>query len=116
MECFKCGTHLGPEETCPKCGMNVKVYKKLIATSNYLYNVGLERAKVRDLSGAIDALRMSLQYYKVNIQARNLLGLIYYEMGETVSALSEWVIRMMCRVIRHCSIRSARRSKNIIRH
>lgn len=92
MECFKCGTHLGPEETCPKCGMNVKVYKKLIATSNYLYNVGLERAKVRDLSGAIDALKMSLQYYKVNIQARNLLGLIYYEMGETVSALSEWVI------------------------
>ena len=29
---------------------------------------------------------------KRNIEARNLLGLVYYEMGETVSALSEWVI------------------------
>ncbi|KAI4448997.1 Cell division coordinator CpoB [Eubacterium plexicaudatum ASF492] len=92
MQCFKCGAQLGPEQTCPNCGMNVKMYKKLIAISNYLYNVGLERAKVRDLSGAVDSLKTSLQYYKGNIQARNLLGLIYYETGETVSALSEWVI------------------------
>lgn len=28
----------------------------------------------------------------MNIDARNLLGLVYYEMGETVNALSEWVI------------------------
>lgn len=27
-----------------------------------------------------------------NIQARNLLGLVYFETGEVVSALSEWVI------------------------
>ena len=92
MQCFKCGAQLGAEQTCPNCGMNVKMYKKLIAISNYLYNVGLERAKVRDLSGAVDSLKASLQYYKGNIQARNLLGLIYYETGETVSALSEWVI------------------------
>lgn len=92
MRCFKCGAQLGAEQTCPNCGMNVKMYKKLIAISNYLYNDGLERAKVRDLSGAIDSLKASLQYYKGNIQARNLLGLIYYETGETVSALSEWVI------------------------
>lgn len=92
MQCFKCGAQLGAEQTCPNCGMNVKMYKKLIAISNYLYNVGLDRAKVRDLSGAVDSLKASLQYYKGNIQARNLLGLIYYETGETVSALSEWVI------------------------
>ncbi len=92
MQCFKCGAQLGPEQTCPNCGMNVKMYKKLLAISNYLYNAGLERAKIRDLSGAIDSLKASLQYNKSNIEARNLLGLIYYEMGETVSALSEWVI------------------------
>lgn len=92
MRCFKCGAQLGTEQTCPNCGMNVKMYKKLIAISNYLYNDGLERAKIRDLSGAVDSLKASLQYYKGNIQARNLLGLIYYETGETVSALSEWVI------------------------
>ncbi len=92
MQCFKCGAQLGPEQTCPNCGLNVKMYKKLLAISNYLYNQGLEKAKIRDLSGAIDCLKKSLQYNKNNIDARNLLGLIYYETGETVSALSEWVI------------------------
>ena len=66
-------------------------YNKIIRVSNALYNDGLERAKVRDLSGAIQSLRKSLQYYKANTQARNLLGLIYYEMGEVADALSEWV-------------------------
>ena len=33
-----------------------------------------------------------LRFYKANIPARNLLGLVYYEMGEVVDALSEWVI------------------------
>ena len=30
--------------------------------------------------------------YKYNIHARNLLGLVYFETGEVVAALSEWVI------------------------
>lgn len=47
---------------------------------------------MRDLSGAAESLRRSLKFYKMNIQARNLLGLVYFEMGETVDALSEWVI------------------------
>lgn len=28
----------------------------------------------------------------MNTNARNLLGLVYFEMGESVKALSEWVI------------------------
>lgn len=67
-------------------------YNKIIRLSNTLYNDGLEKAKVRDLSGAAQSLRKSLRYYKGNTQARNLLGLVYYEMGEVVDALSEWVI------------------------
>jgi len=67
-------------------------YNKIIRLSNTFYNDGLKKAKVRDLSGAAKSLRMSLQYYKANIEARNLLGLVYYEMGEVVDALSEWVI------------------------
>jgi tetratricopeptide (TPR) repeat protein len=35
---------------------------------------------------------MSLKYNKRNTKARNLLGLVYFQMGETVEALSEWVI------------------------
>ena len=61
-------------------------------TSNALYNDGLEKARVRDLSGAVASLKLAIKYNKRNIQARNLLGLVYFEMGEAVSALSEWVI------------------------
>lgn len=47
---------------------------------------------MRDLSGAIESLRTSLRFYKMNIDARNLLGLVYFETGEVVEALTEWVI------------------------
>ena len=57
-----------------------------------MYNTGLERAQVRDLSGAIEALKQSLWFNKDNLQARNLLGLCYFEIGESVAAFSEWVI------------------------
>ena len=60
--------------------------------SNSYYNLGLQQAGVRNLSGAVESLRNSLKFNKYNIAARNLLGLVYHEMGETVAALSEWVI------------------------
>ena len=60
--------------------------------SNRFYNDGLERAAVRDLSGAMNSLRQSLKFNKNNIDARNLLGLIYFETGEVVEALGQWVI------------------------
>lgn len=92
MECYRCGAPLGREPFCPSCGADVKVYKKIMQTSNSYYNQALSRAGVRDLSGAVESLKKSLRFNKQNIQARNLLGLIYFEMGETVSALREWVI------------------------
>jgi tetratricopeptide (TPR) repeat protein len=77
---------------CERCGTDLTIYKRIFTASNLHYNNGLARAKVRDLSGAIIALHSSLELNKLNTNARNLLGLIYYEMGETVAALSEWVI------------------------
>ena len=52
--------------------------------SNEYYNDALAKASVRDLSGAIESLKTSLKFNKLNIDARNLLGLIYFEMGEVV--------------------------------
>ena len=66
--------------------------KKIIRQSNYWYNDGLKKARIRDMSGAIVSLRRSLQYNKGNITARNLLGLVYYGRGEVVEALVEWII------------------------
>ena len=68
------------------------IEKKAVQLSNLMYNRGLDKAQIRDLSGAVELLRQSLQYNKNNINARNLLGLVYFEMGEAVAALSEWVI------------------------
>lgn len=66
--------------------------KRLIRQSNYWYNDGLKKARIRDLSGAIASLRRSLQYNRANVQARNLLGLVYYGRGEVSEALVEWII------------------------
>lgn len=92
MRCYRCGSVLSETDYCNSCGTDVAVYKKIVRLSNTYYNMGLEKAKIRDLSGAADLLRRSVKMDKKNIQARNLLGLVYYEMGEFVEALSQWVI------------------------
>lgn len=92
MKCNKCEATLTESSFCNNCGVDVKMYKKLISASNALYNRGLEKAQVRDLSGARDDLRNSLKIYKKNIPARNLLGLVYFEMGDLVAAFSEWIV------------------------
>jgi len=67
-------------------------YEKILSQSNRWYNDGLKRARERDLSGAIQSLRRSLQYNSGNGKARNLLGLVYYGRGDVTEALVEWII------------------------
>lgn len=93
MNCPKCGHEISRRrKRCEVCEQDISVYGRLVHISNAYYNKGLERARVRDLSGAIDMLKKSLEINKENTNARNLLGLVYFEMGEVVAALSEWVI------------------------
>ena len=92
MKCFNCGADLKDSEYCSQCGADVKLYSRMLKLSNAYYNEGLEKAKVRDLSGAVLALRESLKINKKNTNARNLLGLVYYEMGMAVEALTQWII------------------------
>lgn len=94
MNCMNCGAFLTDMDLdyCPSCGYNVLIQKKVDYLSKIFYNQGLEKASIRDLSGAIACLKQSLMYDKRNIRARNLLGMVYFETGEVVSALSEWVI------------------------
>ena len=92
MKCFVCGSSMEDGYVCPKCGSLNPVAKKIIYSSNWHYNRGLASANIRDLSGAAQSLRTALSYNKKNTKARNLLGLVYFQMGEIVDALSEWVI------------------------
>ena len=62
--------------------------------ANSYYNLGLEKAQIRDLSGAAECLKKSIRFYKYQTDARNLLGLIYYEMGEVADGIVQWVISL----------------------
>ena len=92
MFCYNCGCRLSEHDFCTSCGSDVGRYKKIMYIANMYYNDGLDKAKVRDLTGAVTSLRQSLRFNKNNVDARNLLGLVYFEMGEMVAALCEWII------------------------
>ena len=92
MICYHCGCNLTEHDFCTNCGVDVSSYKIVVSASNIFYNEGLEKAKVRDLSGAVASLRQCLKLNKNHVDARNLLGLVYFEMGESILALNEWVI------------------------
>ena len=92
MRCIYCNTPLAAIDYCTGCGADITIQKRIVRISNLLYNEGLEKALIRDMKGAIACLQRSLKFNKENTDARNLLGLCYYETGEAVSALCEWVI------------------------
>lgn len=70
----------------------MKNTRKLKQISNGYYNLGLSLANERNLSSALNALSIALGLNKNNIDARNLYGLIQFEMGEEAKALISWVI------------------------
>lgn len=92
MKCYHCGATLTGHDFCTACKSDVKQYKLIIEAANRKYNEGLEKAQVRDLSGAICSLQQCLKLNKEHVDARNLLGLVYFEIGEVVLALAEWII------------------------
>ncbi|MDD6202262.1 MAG: hypothetical protein PUB13_04895, partial [Lachnospiraceae bacterium] len=61
MRCFNCGANLTQHDFCTNCGADVARYKKIMGAANLYYNEGLEKASVRDLSGAIVSLRQCLK-------------------------------------------------------
>lgn len=90
MKCIRCGRNVGADGFCTCCGFNNKHVAKAYNTANYYYNLGLEKAQMRDLSGAVVQLKKALTYNKEHKDARNLLGLVYNEMGEGGKAYLEW--------------------------
>ena len=93
MICPKCGANMIISKgVCAKCGYDIEVNRQTRKYSCYFYNRGLEKARNRDLSGAADMLRRALKISKKNVDARNLLGLVYCEMGDPVAAIQEWII------------------------
>ena len=62
MNCMNCGAFLADKDLdyCPHCGCNVLIQKKVEYLSKLYYNQGLEKASIRDLSGAVNCLKRAL--------------------------------------------------------
>ena len=97
MRCYRCNSVLAKNDFCKSCGADVTVYKKIVKLSNAYYNMGLAKAQVRDLTGAVELLRRSVRFDKNNINARfdfdDLMDLDEDDMAEL-----EEGIRMTCKM------------------
>lgn len=60
MICYKCGQDVGDAKRCPNCGEDLAIFWRVRRISNSYYNLGLQQAGVRNLSGAVESLRNSL--------------------------------------------------------
>lgn len=92
MRCANCGHIEENHHICTKCGIDMLVFSRTRNISICLYNKGLSLAKYNDLTSAISLLEQSLLFDKKNIEARNLLGVVYCEMGRIADALKHWII------------------------
>lgn len=66
--------------------------RELRQISNRFYNIAIDKAKNRDLFGATLLLKRALSFNAKNINARNLLALIFYEEGAITEAIVQWLI------------------------
>ena len=94
MTCPNCGKTYEYGSTCPYCKIDTILYAGTVRLSDALYNKGLAKIKVSDLSGAMESLSKSVSVNKNNTKARNLLGLLQYEIGHIGDALKNWVISL----------------------
>ncbi|MDF2614916.1 MAG: tetratricopeptide repeat protein [Clostridia bacterium] len=90
--CPYCGEQVDDENRCMICKRDLEWVAKIYAKSNSYYVKGYYEAKSKNLSSASTYLEKAIYFNKYNITARNLLGLIYFEMGKIGSALKEWII------------------------
>ncbi|MCL2592059.1 MAG: tetratricopeptide repeat protein [Defluviitaleaceae bacterium] len=92
MKCPNCSNNIEFGNACNICGIDTVLFKNTIRISDLLYNKGLTLAQAGDLSNAKDSLNKSIQFNKNNYYARNLLGLVYCEIGHVADALKQWII------------------------
>lgn len=90
--CPHCGNLIKSGLYCNVCLERIEPFKVFWDTSAFYYNQGLKASKNRELSLAAVYLHKAVMLYKYNTKARNLLGLVYFELGQIGSALKEWII------------------------
>lgn len=92
VKCPYCNNRVEEVKNCPICQRQIDWANTLYDKSHYYYNKGYFYAKERELSKAIPYLEKAIYFNKYNIDAKNLLGLIYFEMGQVSLALKNWIL------------------------
>ena len=92
MKCPFCQNEITECKFCPFCKSNLVFWKKIIDLSDVFYNRALKETKENNLYVATKNLKKSLLLSRKNINAQNLLGLVYFKMGKIADALKHWVI------------------------
>ena len=90
--CSYCGSRKQDQLYCSTCLKKIDWVQEVKYRSIAYYNKGYEAAKVRNLTLASTYLKNALLLDKYHIEARNLLGLIYFEVGQVELALKEWFV------------------------
>lgn len=90
--CPYCGSRKQGGPYCNACHIKIDWAQDLWHRSAMYYNKGYEAALTRNLTLASKYLNKALILNKYHIEARNLLGLIYFEVGQVGAALKEWII------------------------
>lgn len=93
MKCIRCNyNNPAASITCKKCGADLYIDNKTKSIAAKLYNKGLAHAQERRLTEALEALKKSVYFDRFSIDARNVLGLVYFELGMVADALKQWAI------------------------
>lgn len=93
MKCIRCNADVPDTiEFCTTCGANMLINYRTKLIADNLYNKGLQMAAEHRLTEAADSLRKALCFDRFNCDARNVLGLIYFEIGQVADALKQWAI------------------------
>lgn len=90
--CPKCGIRGEITANCPQCHESLKWAKLCYEKSYSYYKKGYELAKERHLTQAVPYLQKAVTLNKYNIDAKNVLGLVYFELGEVGEALKIWIL------------------------
>lgn len=90
--CPYCGSLNENVEMCKVCNKNIKWLDSLNHKSEVYYTKAYYYAKQRELTKAVPLLKKAIALNAYHIEAKNLLGLIYFEMGSVGEALKLWIL------------------------
>ena len=90
--CPYCGSKIKHDVYCHTCYRKTHWVKEIWEKSIVYYNKGYYAAQEKNLTVAMNYLKKAIYFNKYNTEARNLLGLIYFELGRIGEALKEWII------------------------